>query len=366
MDRFRPVQRVSWTTDPVSTLWSLSLAHFPSGNASVTANPPGKLSDRGSTLWHRLTTVPPRLLALAAGTGILAWAYWPNLQDLYAVWSTEPNYSHGKLVVPIAIAILWQRLTDSDGKWINSTAPWWSWLLLALPLALRIAAYERNSQWLETATLLPAMAALVFTLGGRPLLSRAWPAVAFLFFMLPLPRSANNMVALPLQRIATIGSVFVMQVTGLRALPEGNVITLADNANGPKTLEVALACNGLSMLMTLAATVAATITLIPLPTWKRVVILVSAIPIALVSNIIRIVATGWCYTLVSGEHARQIAHDYSGYLMMPLALILVGLEVLVLSWLASEKERVPEEMVLAVIPGATGGKPKTKMPTHDL
>ena len=61
---------------------------------------------------------------------------------------------------------------------------------------------------------MPAVACLMLTLGGWPLLQRGWPAVVFLLFMLPLPQSANNMVSLPLQRIATLGSVFVMQLTG--------------------------------------------------------------------------------------------------------------------------------------------------------
>ena len=60
-------------------------------------------------------------------------------------------------------------------------------------------------------------------------------------------------------------------------------------------LDVALACNGLQMLMTMAATVTATIIIIPLPTWKRIVLLASAVPIALLSNMTRIVTTGWCY-----------------------------------------------------------------------
>ena len=85
------------------------------------------------------------------------------------------------------------------------------------------------------------------------------------------------MVSLPLQRIATLGSVFMMQLTGLRAMADGNVIHLPDAPSDSRTLEVAVACNGLSMLMTLAATVTATIILIPLPTWKRIVVLASAV-----------------------------------------------------------------------------------------
>ena len=66
------------------------------------------------------------------------------------------------------------------------------------------------------------------------------------------------------------------------------------------------------MLMTLAATVTAYIILIPLANWKRIVILATAIPIALLSNIVRIVATGWCYYYINDETHRKTAHDWTG------------------------------------------------------
>ena len=81
---------------------------------------------------------------------------------------------------------------------------------------------------------------------------------------------------------------------------QGNVLDLT-TPFGMRSLDVALACSGLKMLMTLAATVTATIMLLPLPRWKRIVLLVSAVPIALISNITRIVATGWCYYYIKGE-----------------------------------------------------------------
>ena len=61
--------------------------------------------------------------------------------------------------------------------------------MLAAIVAARAFAYERGIQWLETATVVPAVASLMFTLGGWPLLQRGWPAVVFLLFMLNLPHS---------------------------------------------------------------------------------------------------------------------------------------------------------------------------------
>jgi exosortase len=167
--------------------------------------------------------------------------------------------------------------------------------------------------------------------------------------MLPLPPAINTMVAMPLQRIATVGSCFVLQLTGLWVVPAGNVITLS-TPHGPQQLEVALACNGLSMLMTLAATVTATVILIPMPTWKRLAVLASAVPIALVSNIARIVATGWLYYLLEGELAHERAHDWSGYLMMPLALVLVGSELWLLSWLFDDEQAKAAARPISPVP----------------
>jgi exosortase/archaeosortase family protein len=110
-----------------------------------------------------------------------------------------------------------------------------------------------------------------------------------------------------------------------------------------ETLDVALACSGLRMLMMLAATVAATITLIPLPAWQRVTLLLSAVPIALLTNMIRIVATGWGYYR---NWPRQAAHDWSGYLMMPVGLVLVLLELRVLSWLVPKESESAEDQKL--------------------
>ena len=317
----------------------------------------------------------PRLVrawrwAVVAGAVLLGWAYAPNFRDLSTTWSEDPNYSHGYLVVPIALFILWQRLTDRP--WDSSrdavATPWWGWVLLAAVLALRVVAYEGNYRWTETATLVPAVACLAWTFGGWPLLHRAWPAIAFLIFMLPLPEVVNARIALPLQGIATSGSYTLLQLSGFWAIRpgNGNVIWL-QTSFGMRPIDVALACNGLRMLMCMAATVTATVILIPLPNWKRVVLLLSAVPIALVSNMIRIVATGWCYYYIRGERGQEWAHDISGWLMMPLALVLVGLELVILSWLFPEVTAEEVEDRKTVIPLLTDRGPvKSKASHKDL
>lgn len=296
-------------------------------------------------------------VALGVASVALIVAYAPNLVELSHTWSNDPNYGHGFLVVPIALVILWRRLDETPWREPReiATSPWWGWGLLLVVLALRELAYEWSFQWLETITLLPACVCLAWAFGGWSLLRRVGPSIMFLVFMFPLPTAINGLITLPLQRIAATGSYFLLQVLGFWVVQQGNVLFLT-TPFGTRSLDVALACSGLKMLMTLAATVVATILLVPLPLWKRLVLLVSAVPIALVSNMARIVATGLCYYYIHGRKGMDWAHDISGWMMMPLALVLVGLELKLLSW-AIPPVIVPEDDRKTVLPLLAGKKP---------
>jgi exosortase len=300
-------------------------------------------SIRAASALPQSTHTPPaiaRLVAVGAVATVLALSYAPNLSELVRTWTQDPDYSHGFLVIPVALLIGLRRHPSANPT--GQPSPHWGWLVLAASLAARAFFYERDFLWSETATLIPVVASLVFTYGGWPLLRRFWPGVAFLAFMLPLPGRLNTLLALPLQHLATRCSCWVLRLTGLWVFAEGNVIVIGDDK-----LEVAAACNGLSMLMCLLATVAATMALIPLPAWKRIVLLLSAIPIALFSNVVRIAATAWCYHWFGAAVGGKYAHDLAGWLMMPLALLLVGVELLVLSWLVAEEDEADERSRLA-------------------
>ena len=297
-------------------------------DAPATQGPPGA----GRAPW-RLGA----MIALPAAA--LGWSYLDNLGQLAATWEKDPNYSHGYLVVPIALLILWRRRPELASGGFAPNALGWAAVLAAL--ALRAAAYERASAWTETFTLIPAVAGLVLAAGGWGLLRAAWPSIAFLIFMLPLPQALNNLMAAPLQTAAAMMSSSLLRSTGLWVLRDGNVIVV-----GGEPLEVAEACNGLSMLLSLAATIVTTIFLMRMPAWKQAVLLLSIVPNALVSNVLRIAATAWCYHLYGAEIGSKYAHDIAGWLMMPTGLLLVLVELRVLSWLILEDDAEADLVVL--------------------
>ncbi len=266
----------------------------------------------------------------------LGWAYAPSFLALSRIWAGDPNYSHGYFVVPFALAILWLRLPQLDRSRLAPS--WWGWALLVGVFALRTLLYQINEQWGEDATIPLAAAGLALAFGGWPLLRWALPAVVFLGFMLPLPHRLSTILAYPLQRLATVGSCDILHVMGLPVLAEGNVILI-----GGGRLEVARACNGLSMLLSFVTLITFLAILIRRPIWEKIILLASAIPIALVVNVLRITITALFVNRYGTDEVLGLPHDWAGYLMMPMALVIVFfVELPLMSWLVIEPDEEAE------------------------
>jgi len=147
-----------------------------------------------------------------------------------------------------------------------------------------------------------------------------------------LPFRLELALSHPLQQLATAGSTYALQVLGFSAFSEGNVIVINQSRVG-----VVTACNGLGMLLLFFALSTAAAVLIRRPWPDRLVVLLSAVPIALLANVFRITVTS---VLMEGLGLKGwgdlILHDLAGWFMMPVALGLLLLELRVLSWLFIE------------------------------
>jgi exosortase len=270
------------------------------------------------------------LLFSLLGPGL--WAYWPTLQIMWRKWQQDPQYSHGYLVPLFALFLLFSRRGQLDSQEIRFS---WMWLpLLCTGLLLRILAAYIYFDWLDAASMVPCLAGLVVLLGGRQALRWALPALAFLLFMIPLPYRLETALAQPLRGIATQVSTFVLQTAGCPALAEGNTILL-----GTGKIGVAEACSGLSMLLIFLALSTAVVAVIRRPLLDKIVILASAVPIAMMANVVRISATGVVQEWFGRELAEKVFHDWAGFLMMPLALAILGLELWILACLLRSPQR---------------------------
>ena len=291
------------------------------------------MQDATFDLRNRLT-VPALLLA-----GVV-WSYWTTLAALASKWSADPQYSHGFLVPVIAAWICWSRYRAEDCEsWSPS---WWGLPVLLCGLGIRLFGTYFYFEWLDGASLLPTVAGLCLVVGGWTALKVCWPGVVFLGFMLPLPYTLEIALAGPLQSLATSASTYALQTLGCTAVAEGNVILLENIRIG-----VAEACSGLRMLVVFFAICTGVAMMLRRSVWERITIVVSAVPIALACNCIRIVITGLMHLAFGQELADRVFHDVSGWLMMPMALGFVWLELQVLSRLLID---VPPREVIPVLP----------------
>jgi exosortase len=255
--------------------------------------------------------------------GCLVWAYWPTLTAMAYKWQNDPQYSQGYLV-PVFSALLLYLRRDMVRKSVTGI-DLRGLVLIIFGAGLHVLTAYFNLDWVDGASLIPVVGGFFLLLGGPTFLKWAWPGVFFLIFMVPLPYSVETALGYPLQRIATVGSTFLLQTAGISAISEGTVILLSQSKIG-----VVEACSGLSMLLIFFAIATAIVILYQPPWLDRICLLLSAIPIAVIVNILRITATGMSQEFFGVEFAEKIFHDWAGWLMMPVAFGLLALEIWVL------------------------------------
>jgi exosortase len=306
------------------------------------------------------------LLAIAAVLlGVTCWAYGATFVELARRWSGDPQYSHGYLVPLFAAWLLWERRGLLSGR--KNEPAWWGFPLLLAGAVLRLVGGGFYLTWVSEVSLLLVLAGIVTIVGGKSALRWAWPGIAFLAFMIPLPGRLNTTLGGPLQRVGTTASTYLLQLLGFPAVAEGNVILLNEVELG-----IVEACSGLRMLVIFFALATAFALLLRRPLVIRLLLVLSAAPIAVIANVVRITATGVLHETVGSEVANLVFHDLAGWLMMLFALGLLGLELLVLQRLivvtdpatAKEQSLMPAAFGLsnAFVPNGKDPGPKKGAP----
>ena len=265
--------------------------------------------------WHALSPV----IVLP----VLLWAYWPALTRLVHRWLYESRYSHGFVVPLLALLVWWVRRREQPLT--ESQPSWWGVPLVLCGVVLRLVGAYYYLDFFDAFSLLPVLLGLVLLIGGWPLARQIAPSIGVLFFMLPWPFQLEGALSGPLQRLGTVVSTFALQTLGLPAVSEGNIILIDDLEIG-----VLEACNGLGMLTAFFAISTTVALVIRRPLLDRVAVFLSAIPIGVLMNLLRLTATGLLYAILGAPVAQMFFHDLAGWLMMPLALAAVGLELYLL------------------------------------
>jgi len=256
------------------------------------------------------------LLVLGAG----AWLYSGVIARLVQDWAHDDNYSHGFLIVPLALYFAWERRRQLQAL---TPRPSIRGLVIVMAgLAVLIVGILGAEFFLTRASLIAVIyGAIVFLFGSDYARVLRFP-IAFLVLMIPLPAIVFNQIAFPLQLFASRFGVAAMQVANVPVLREGNVITLAHT-----TLEVAEACSGIRSLISLLTLGIVYGYFADSRSWVRVAIAASTVPIAIVANGARVAGTGILAHTRGPEAALGFFHTFSGWLVFVSAFGLLFIVV---------------------------------------
>lgn len=253
--------------------------------------------------------------------------YYPALHGLVRAWLDDPNYSHGFLIPLLSAYFVWER-RDRLRALTREPSAWGLALLLAGLLAFSLGRVGAGAFLLRTSLIGVILGLILFLLGPRAFRLCLLP-VGFLALMIPLPTVFFVELTLPLQLLAAQLAAFLLQALGIAVLREGNVIFLAH-----MTLEVVEACSGIRSLVSLITLAIVFSYFTHRPLWRRCLLTVSAIPIAIVANASRIAGTGLLAQFLGPGVAEGFYHTFSGLLLFGIAFLLLLLESLVLSRLS--------------------------------
>ena len=247
---------------------------------------------------------------------LLAGLYHEVLVKLGLQWNNDPDYSHGFLVPVLVGYFVWERWDRL--KAIPIVPSLWGIALLAGGLLMLVIGSIGAELYLQRSSLIVVIAGLILLVMGRAALKTFMFPIAFMFFMVPLPAIVVNAVAFPLQLFAARTAEFCLFNFGIPVLREGNVIVLAGT-----TLEVAEACSGIRSLQALLALGTVYAYFSQRSMWKRWVLVLLSVPIAIAANAFRVSGTGVLANYWGSQAAEGFYHTFSGWLIFVVAFLLL-------------------------------------------
>lgn len=256
--------------------------------------------------------------------GMLA-LYWTGLASLFDAWS-RPEYSHGYLIIPIAIYLFLAQLRH-DSTDLAPTVPERALGVVTVLVALLIGLLGNlvHIPDISSYGFILCTAGLVLIVMGARRGLRYWVPLFYLVFMLPLPNFFYWSLSIKLQTISSQIGVAFIKLFGVSVFLDGNIIDL-----GVYQLQVAEACSGLRYLFPLMSFSFLFAVLYRGPRWHKVVLFLSALPITVLMNSVRIGIIGLLVNRYGTEQAEGFLHFFEGWIIFAACVVLLYIEAILL------------------------------------
>ena len=276
-------------------------------SARVVANSQRSREGFSKQVYAQLALLAAAILAL----------YFPILSYLATQWYSDENYSHGFLVVPFSAYLIWRNREKL--KTIDSRPTWVGALIILLSIGILFVGQIGADLFLSRVSLIGVIVGTILFLSGRPLLKETAFPIFFLLLMIPLPTFLYNQIVFPLQLMASKLATSLLEfINVVPVLREGNLLILPNY-----TLQVVEACSGIRSLTSLLALGLAYGYLIERSNIIRIVLVMSMVPVAIVSNAVRVMGTALLTNYFGIQMAEGFLHAFSGWVIFLVSMVLL-------------------------------------------
>jgi len=253
--------------------------------------------------------------------------FWSNLWRLWLktnpINGADVNWQHAIIIPLVGLYYLY---ANREPLLAAPRRPGWFGAVITLGgiLLFGYGIWPGQNDFLKDMGMVVTLFGVVALLAGWSVMQIAWFPIVYLVCGIPWPGLVYSWVSSPLQRLAAKVAVIVLQLTGVDAQNRGTKIEMPGVVAGvPRVLNVAEACSGLKSLMTFISLAAAIAFLSARPLWQKIVIVLSAIPIAIFCNVMRVTGQGLLDHYVSPQLSESYAHQFVGVVMLIPAFFLI-------------------------------------------
>lgn len=246
---------------------------------------------------------------------IVGVVYWPVIVPMVKVWASDDNYSHGFLVPIISLYLAYMRNNDLQAANVQPCNT--GIFLVMFGLLMLILGWVATEYLTMRSSLVVVIAGVVLYIMGWEIFKILLAPLCYLFLMVPIPAVLYDAAAFPLKLFVTKVSVLSMKALGIVVWQEGNILMFPNI-----TLEVADACSGLRSIMSLLALGAAYAFVLHSKTRDRIILIVFTLPIAILTNTLRVVATGVLAQFFGSAAAEGFFHEFAGLFVFAAAVVL--------------------------------------------
>ncbi|HUG37287.1 MAG TPA: exosortase [Candidatus Limnocylindrales bacterium] len=253
---------------------------------------------------------------LAVAGAAIVGTYAPVIAEMADEWARFPNLSHGFAIPAIAAYLVWARrenLLSAPTSSVLAGLP-----VLALAILMLLTGSLGGESFIARLSLPVALLGATLFLGGAAVTRQLWMGIAYLLFMIPLPFVMLKSLTYQSRLFDAAVTAEIVQWLGVPVLRDGVMLYLANI-----TLEVADECSSIPAMAALVALGAAYAQMNPRPTWIRVALVVSAIPLGLMSNIVRIVLTAVSAYYFGRIALDNVIHKFNGTTVFLLTVFLL-------------------------------------------